>query len=322
MKPKRNVRDSVFTDMLSRKKYALRMYKALHPEDLDVTEKDVRIVTLKRVFTNGRYNDFAMEVKDKFLIMVEAQSTWSDNVVVRMFVYLGLYWTRVFAGKSGRKLYYEDKIELPVPETYVLYSGKRGKKIPKRISLRELFFENDPNAPDLVARVISGNPDAKTKTIIDEFAFFERAFMEQLGNKEIPVEEAILNTIGVCLQAGVLAEYLNETRGEVENVMKRSSDYDLEILARVDEAVEKTKKRMKKAADRRVAKLTEENAARVAKLTEEADARAASERLAGERDQSITIAKRLLALGTTPVSQIARITGLSRASVNKLARAI
>ena len=104
--------------------------------------------------------------------------------------------------------------------------------------------------------------------------------------------------------------------------MKRSSDYDLEILARVDEAVEKTKKRMKKAADRRVAKLTEENAARVAKLTEEADARAASERLAGERDQSITIAKRLLALGTTPVSQIARITGLSRASVNNLARAI
>ena len=36
--PKRKIKDSVFTNLFQDKKYLLQLYKALHPEDTDVTE--------------------------------------------------------------------------------------------------------------------------------------------------------------------------------------------------------------------------------------------------------------------------------------------
>ncbi len=34
--PKRKIKDSVFTNLFQDKKYLLRLYKALHPEDLNL----------------------------------------------------------------------------------------------------------------------------------------------------------------------------------------------------------------------------------------------------------------------------------------------
>ena len=148
----------------------------------------------------------------------------------------------------------------------------------------------------MVAKVVSGDPDAETKTIIDEFAYFERVYAEQLANKDLPLEEAIFNTVEICVKEGVLADYLNETRGEVENIMKQSREHDLRTLAQIDEAVEEaveeTKKKMRKA-----------NAKRVTEMRK-------------------SVAKNLLSLGSLPVADIARATGLSLASVNQLSKAL
>ena len=211
IRPKRNIRDSVFTDLLSFKKYALALYKAIHPEDKDVAEDDIEIVTLRRVFAYGRYNDFSMRVRGKVIIIVEAQSTWSFNVVPRLFFYLGLHWNSQFAGAANQKLYQKEPVELDDPELYVLYSGKGD--FPRRLSMRELFFHGNPDKPDLVAKVISGNPNAEAKTFLDEFAFFERVYLRQLAEK-IPIPKAILNTINTCVEAGALVEYLEERRAE------------------------------------------------------------------------------------------------------------
>ncbi len=45
--PKRKIKDSVFTDLFKDKKYLLQLYKALHPEDIDVTEDEIADVTIK-----------------------------------------------------------------------------------------------------------------------------------------------------------------------------------------------------------------------------------------------------------------------------------
>ena len=46
---KRNIKDSVFTDLFKIKKYSLELYNSLHPEDKDVTERDLKIYTNKPV---------------------------------------------------------------------------------------------------------------------------------------------------------------------------------------------------------------------------------------------------------------------------------
>ena len=71
---KRTIKDSVFTDLFQDKKYLLQLYKALHPEDTDVTENDLNDITIKNVLTDNIYNDLGFTVGDKLMILVEAQS--------------------------------------------------------------------------------------------------------------------------------------------------------------------------------------------------------------------------------------------------------
>lgn len=49
---KRKIKDSVFTDLFRDKKYLLQLYRALHPEDRDVTEAEIADITLKHVLVD------------------------------------------------------------------------------------------------------------------------------------------------------------------------------------------------------------------------------------------------------------------------------
>lgn len=88
-KMKLAVKDTVFRDLFSQKKYLLQMYQALHPDDTTITADDLNIVTLKSILMNGIYNDLGFMVRgNQLLILVEAQSTWSPNIVIRSLMYL------------------------------------------------------------------------------------------------------------------------------------------------------------------------------------------------------------------------------------------
>lgn len=67
-------KDSVFRDLFGNRKYALQLYQTIHPEDSDVTESDIGNVTIKNIFTDQEYNDLSMTVREKILLMLEAQS--------------------------------------------------------------------------------------------------------------------------------------------------------------------------------------------------------------------------------------------------------
>ena len=68
---KRTIKDSVFTNLFQDKKYLLQLYKALHPEDTDVTEDDLNDITIKNVLTDNIYNDLGFTVGDKLMILVD-----------------------------------------------------------------------------------------------------------------------------------------------------------------------------------------------------------------------------------------------------------
>ena len=78
MKTKTNVKgtvkDSVFTDLFSESKYLLQLYQALHPEDLEAGEEDLKSVTLENIFTDSIYNDLGFMRGDRLILLVEEQS--------------------------------------------------------------------------------------------------------------------------------------------------------------------------------------------------------------------------------------------------------
>ena len=81
---RRTVKDSVFTYLFRQPEYTRELYLTLHPEDTDVTETDIKLVTLENVLTVGQYSDLGILVRDKLIVLAEAQSTFSVQAGRRM----------------------------------------------------------------------------------------------------------------------------------------------------------------------------------------------------------------------------------------------
>lgn len=68
--PKYTVKDTVFRDMFSDKKYLIQLYQALHPDDKTITKDDLDIVTLQSILMNGIYNDLGFMVRGNQLMIL------------------------------------------------------------------------------------------------------------------------------------------------------------------------------------------------------------------------------------------------------------
>ena len=114
VKAKRNAKDTVFSNLFSIPEYQLQLYQALHPEDKDVELSMLTDVTIQNVLTDRIYNDLGFMVRNKLMILVEAQSTWSENIVVRALLYLAQSYHELFESRLDN-LYSSRKIALPEP---------------------------------------------------------------------------------------------------------------------------------------------------------------------------------------------------------------
>lgn len=190
-------------------KYRLQMFQTLHPEMTDVTEDDIKPVTLSPVMTNSQYNDLAFIVRDKLIIFVEAQSTWTINILVRMLLYLaGIY--NNYIQDNALNVYTSTQIVIPEPEFYVIYTGRR-KIREDTISLRADFWNNPDAKLDLQAKILHSE---SRDDIIGQYIIFTHVLDEQInihGRKKIAIEE----TIRICQNRKVLKEYLETQKKEV-----------------------------------------------------------------------------------------------------------
>ena len=88
IKIKRTIKDSGFSDLFQDKKYLLQLYQTLHPEDKAATESSLTDITIENVLTDNLYDDLGFVAGGKLMILVEAQSTWTVNILVRVLLYL------------------------------------------------------------------------------------------------------------------------------------------------------------------------------------------------------------------------------------------
>ena len=208
---KRDYKNSVFIDMFEQDAYRLELFRTLHPEMTDITADDIQTITLKQVITNHQYNDLAFLVKDRLMVFVEAQSTWSVNILIRVLLYLA---DTIQAYLHDRDLDIHDskKLEIPKPEFYIIFTGKQN--VPEVISLRKDFFTAENCPIDLEAKVIS----AETEDIIGQYIIFCRV-LDDLRQKYGSTKEAAIEAIRICKDRGVLVNYLKEREKEVINIM-------------------------------------------------------------------------------------------------------
>ena len=210
---KRKAKDSVFLDLFQNKSYLLKLYRTLHPEDTTATEDSLTDVTITNVLTDNLYNDLGFIVNNKLLILVEAQSTWTVNILVRVLLYLAQSYHEYFQ-RTCQDYYKSRKVKMPKPELYVIFTGNKGRK-PDKISFSKEFFEGADIDIEVKAKVIY---ESDTDDIINQYIIFCKVFNEQT-KKHGMTQKAVTETIRICKDRNVLKEYLLEREKEVVTIM-------------------------------------------------------------------------------------------------------
>ena len=236
---KYTIKDSVFCDLFTKKEYLLQLYQFLHPEDENVTEDEVEIETLQNVLIDQMYNDLGFRVGNRLLILVEAQSTWSINILMRGFIYLAQTYNQ-YIQKNELNVYSSKKLDFPRPEFYVVFTGTRQTR-PEYLSLSEEFFDGS----DLIELKAKMFYDEDKTDILHQYITFTKILTQQeaiYGRKRTAVEK----TIKICRDRDILSKYLKER--EVEVISMMGALYDEEVIKRIymkevtDEAQERGEK--------------------------------------------------------------------------------
>ncbi len=208
---KHNVKDSIFTFIFQDAKNRRELYLALHPEDTDVTEEECELVTLQNVLLTGIFNDLGILVRDTLIILMEAQSTFTLNITLRILIYLAKTY-KEYVEEHKYNLYGTKPVSIPRPELYMVYVGEP-RELPEELRLSDLYGGNGD--VELKVRVLR---DSGEKNILDQYIRMCGICGEQ-RKKHGKSEDAANGILRACFEEGILTPFLEKWEREVRDIM-------------------------------------------------------------------------------------------------------
>lgn len=164
---------------------------------------------------------------DGYLNLYEHQSTWNTNMPLRGFFYFANLYKHLTKDKN---LYSTRRISLPTPVYIVFYNGIRKMDEREEMRLSDAFLHgNKQSGMELKVQVININYGhnqelmEKCRTLA-EYSYFVGKVREY--QQELELKDAVVRAIDVCIDAGVLAEFLRTRRDEIVNALL--TEYDEE----------------------------------------------------------------------------------------------
>lgn len=214
---KGRVTDPIFKELFSDKKYLLRLYRDLHPEDEKATADDITDVTLEQVIDsklNKLYNYLGFKVGSRLLLVFTLPGWIELNYVGNCALTLMPDTFKRIMESSQQNMSGNEKSELSMPELYMVYADCFPEEVPEMLSLSDEHFISK-NIP-----VLSKSDD---KTIIGQYIYFWREFDDQIYRYGYSME-AIKYTFDNCKKNNILTEFIADKEQEVTKIMYDSFD--------------------------------------------------------------------------------------------------
>ena len=215
-KVKRNYKDSIFRKLFNNNAKIIELYNALSGSDYP-PDADVRIVTIDNVIFGDRKNDLAFMIENRFIILIEMQSTLNPNMPLRFLVYIAKEFERLF---FSSQIYGKTQVPIPTPEIYVFYNGNADLPLESELKLSDAFIVKcDKLYLELKVRVINVNYEkgaellkhCQTLSDYSRLVYTAKLNYERTGDLDIAVTKAVTE----CMQNGILSDFLRENGGEV-----------------------------------------------------------------------------------------------------------
>ena len=211
------VKDSVFTLLFSEIGNIRKLYQSLHDDADSYLDEDFKIVTLENAIINGQYNDLGFTVKDRLIILVEAQSTFNPNMGVRLLMYIAKSY-HDYIVENKLNIFGERLINLPMPEFIVVYSGTAKQNV-NEIRLSDCFEAGITPNIELIVKVIK--KDNVKSGILQEYLSFCDMYSINVKCKKTAAERlsGLRQVIRECIKNGILREFFKKHQKEVEDMM-------------------------------------------------------------------------------------------------------
>lgn len=188
-----------------------RLYLTLHPEDVDVTEADCKLVTLEHILTNGMTNDLGFQVRDKLILLVEAQSKFSINIALRILLYLAATY-KEYVEEHKLDLYGSKPVSIPRPELYMVYTGAP-RQLPAILRLSDMY--DGPGGAEVEIKVLR---NTGAGNIVDQYIRFCEISDEQRKQYGYTIK-AVEETLRICCEENILMPFLASRQKEVQDIM-------------------------------------------------------------------------------------------------------
>ncbi len=218
-KPNYTLKDSLFIDLFSDKMRLIQLYKSLIDDERQINPDDIEILTIQNIILRGIYNDLGFRVKDEIIILMEAQTTYTTNIVLRILFYLSEtlknYIIEQSENKNLNELYNTKPRIIPKIKLFVVYTGDKMMQ-DHDLYLKDIMVENDIISDiDMKVRVLcTGNKSS----ILGQYILFTQIYTKQ--KKEYKdIETAVKNTIEICMNDDILKEYLDYRKMEVQEMI-------------------------------------------------------------------------------------------------------
>jgi len=235
----RKYKDSVFVDLFSEDEKAkenfLSLYNALHHTNLPLS-CPVENIRLDNIMYMNIVNDVSCLVDDKIIVLAEHQSTINENMPLRFLQYIARLYEKL---QKPTDRYLRTLSKIPTPEFYVFYNGIEDYPETITLKLSDAFITKPEQVPlELTVRVLNINKDKggeilKTCKTLDEYSLFVEEVRIQT---QLDPENGFTNAVKICIEKGILKEYLQRKAREVINMLIAEYDYDTDIAVQREEA--------------------------------------------------------------------------------------
>ena len=270
MKANREYKSTLFSTLFNDKDNLRELYNAIADTDYG-NETPIEINTLKDVFLKGLKNDISFTIDNKFVILIEHQSTINNNMPLRCLMYIAKVYEKIAKGDA---IYEETLLKIPTPEIIVLYNGV--KSFPSELIMRlsDAYIATDDSQSkfgsiELTVRVININLGfndellQKSKTLNDYTALVD--YLNSLNPTKETMLDAVKKTIKWGISQNYLGTFLKKHGAEVNSMLMTEYNLDRHLEIK-DEKHRAEMAKLEAKKDAEIAKLTAKKDAEIAKL--------------------------------------------------------
>jgi hypothetical protein len=242
----RNHKNSVFSSLFSTPDVLRELYSAIEgipiPPDIPID-----INTLTNAIYKGQINDVSFLIDNRFVVLIEHQSTVNNNIPLRLLMYIARVYEKIV---KRRKRYQSNLEKIPRPEFIVLYNGEKKYPDYEVLKLSDAFKDieglklslSDAVPLELIVEVYNVNHGHNSEMLkrsetLDGYSMFIDKIREY-QKQEKSLEEAGRSAINYCIENNILKDYLEANASEVLNMLLGEWDQDEALEVAREEGIE------------------------------------------------------------------------------------